>query len=67
MRYVSPGPDASQLTIFQQHYFGLQFGDVFNFWREKMGTCGMFEWNENLYLTLYKEESLIDCDINHEI
>ena len=43
----------------------LPFGDVFNFWREQMGACGMFEWNENLYLTLYKEENLIDCEINH--
>ena len=43
----------------------LPFGDVFNFWREHMGACGMFEWNENLYLTLYKEENLIDCEINH--
>ena len=41
----------------------LPFGDVFNFWRDKIGPCGMFEWNENLYLTLYKEESITDCEV----
>ena len=41
----------------------LPFGEVFNFWRDKIGACGMFEWNENLYLTLYKEESITDCEV----
>ena len=40
----------------------LPFGEVFNFWRDKIGACGMFEWNENLYLTLYKEESITDWE-----
>ena len=41
----------------------LPFGEVFNYWRENLGACGMFEWNENLYLTLYKEESITDCEV----
>ena len=41
----------------------LAFGEVFNFWRDKLGACGMFMWNENLYLTLYKEESITDCEV----
>jgi len=39
----------------------LPFGDVFNYWRDILGPCGMFDWNESLYLTLYKEESIDDC------
>jgi hypothetical protein len=41
----------------------LPFGDVFNFWREKLGNCGLFEWKEQAYITLYKEENIIDCDV----
>ena len=41
----------------------LPFGEVFNYWRENLGACGMFQWNENLYLTLYKEESITDCEV----
>ena len=40
----------------------LPFGEVFNFWRYKIGPCGIFEWNENLYITLYREEKLTDCE-----
>ena len=40
----------------------LSFGEVFNFWRDKIGPCGIFEWNENLYITLYREEMLTDCE-----
>jgi hypothetical protein len=40
----------------------LPFGEVFNFWRDKIGPCGIFEWNENLYITLYREEKLTDCE-----
>ena len=39
----------------------LPFGDVFNYWRDILGPCGMFDWNGSLYLTLYKEESIDDC------
>ena len=41
----------------------LPFGDVFNYWREELGACGMFQWNDDLYLTLYKEESITDCEV----
>ena len=41
----------------------LPFGEVFNYWRENLGACGMFQWNDNLYLTLYKEESITDCEV----
>ena len=39
----------------------LPFGDVFNYWREQLGPCGVFEWNDKLYITLYKEEYIDDC------
>ena len=41
----------------------LPFGDVFNYWREELGACGMFQWNDDLYLTLNKEESITDCEV----
>ena len=41
----------------------LPFGEVFNYWREEIGPCGLFMWNENLYLTLFKEESITDCEV----
>ena len=40
----------------------LPFGDVFNWWREQLGPCGMFEWNDNTYITLYKEEPVDTCE-----
>ena len=36
----------------------LPFNDVFNWWREKLGPCGIFEWNNEFYTTLYKEEDV---------
>ena len=39
----------------------LPFGDVFNYWRDLLGPCGIFEWNDNLYVTLYKEEEINEC------
>ena len=41
----------------------LPFGEVFNYWREEIGPSGLFMWNENLYLTLFKEESITDCEV----
>jgi hypothetical protein len=42
----------------------LSFGSVFNFWREELGQCGVFQWNNSLYMTLYKEERVEVCDVN---
>ena len=39
----------------------LPFGEVFNWWRDKLGPCGLFEWNNAMYITLYKEENWEDC------
>ena len=40
----------------------LPFGEVFNWWREQLGACGVFEWNNEMYITLYKEESVGTCE-----
>ena len=40
----------------------LPFGEVFNWWREQLGPCGMFEWNDSTYITLFKEESVDICE-----
>jgi|TARA_Y100001973_G_scaffold16901_1_gene24577 hypothetical protein len=42
----------------------LPFGDVFNYWREELGPCGLFDWNGQIFTTLYKEEPLGLCDVN---
>ena len=39
----------------------LPFGEVFNYWRDKLGNCGVFDWNGNTYITLYKEEDIKIC------
>ena len=39
----------------------LPFGDVFNYWRDQLGQCGVFEWQGKLYITLYKEENIDVC------
>jgi len=39
----------------------LPFGEVFNYWRDKLGNCGVFDWNGDTYITLYKEEDLRIC------
>ena len=43
----------------------LPFGAVFNYWRDELGPCGVFDWNEQPYVTLYKEESLELCYVKH--
>ena len=40
----------------------LPFGEVFNWWRDQLGACGIFEWNDSLYITLYREESVNTCE-----
>jgi len=40
----------------------LPFGEVFNWWRDQLGPCGVFEWNDSMYVTLYKEESVGTCE-----
>ena len=39
----------------------MPFGDVFNYWRDKLGQCGVFDWKGQTYITLYKEEDLQIC------
>lgn len=41
----------------------LPFDAVFEFWRDELGACGVFKWRGELYLTLYKEESIEACDV----
>ena len=40
----------------------LPFGEVFNWWRDQLGPCGVFKWNDAMYITLYKEESVNTCE-----
>ena len=42
----------------------LPFGAVFNYWREQLGPCGLFDWNGQVFTTLYKEEPLGLCDVS---
>lgn len=39
----------------------MPFGEVFNYWRHELGQCGVFDWNGQTYITLYKEEDLQIC------
>ena len=39
----------------------MPFGDVFNYWRDELGQCGVFDWKGQTYITLYKEEDLQIC------
>ena len=39
----------------------MPFGEVFNYWRDKLGPCGVFDWKGDTYITLYKEEELQLC------
>ena len=39
----------------------MPFGEVFNYWRDELGQCGVFDWNGQTYITLYKEEDLQIC------
>ena len=39
----------------------MPFGDVFNYWRDELGQCGVFDWKGQTYITLYKEEDIKIC------
>ena len=39
----------------------MPFGEVFNYWRDELGQCGVFDWNGQTYITLYKEEDIKIC------
>jgi len=39
----------------------MPFGEVFNYWRDELGQCGVFDWKGKTYITLYKEEDLQIC------
>ena len=39
----------------------MPFGEVFNFWREELGQCGIFDYKGQTYITLYKEEDINIC------
>ena len=39
----------------------LPFDETFKWWRTQLGPCGLFEWNDDLYITLYTEENFGDC------
>ena len=39
----------------------MPFGEVFNYWRDELGPCGVFDWKGDTYITLYKEEELQLC------
>ena len=39
----------------------MPFGEVFNYWREELGQCGIFDYKGQTYITLYKEEDINIC------
>ena len=39
----------------------LPFEDVFSWWREQLGPCGIFEWRDSLYITTFKTEPQDTC------
>ena len=39
----------------------LPFEDVFGWWREQLGPCGIFEWRDSLYITTFKTEPQDTC------
>ena len=39
----------------------LPFDEVFRWWREQLGPCGVFEWRDSLYLTTFKTEPADTC------
>jgi hypothetical protein len=53
---------AKDNTIGNQIRDALPFGEVFNWWRIQLGPCGIFEWNDEAYITLFKEESVNICE-----
>jgi hypothetical protein len=53
---------AEDNVIANQIRDALPFGEVFNWWRDQLGPCGVFEWNDSMYVTLYKEETVDACE-----
>ena len=39
----------------------LPFDEVFRWWREQLGPCGVFEWRDSLYITTFKTEPADTC------
>ena len=39
----------------------LPFDEVFRWWRDQLGPCGVFEWRDSLYLTTFKTEPADTC------
>ena len=39
----------------------LPFDEVFRWWREQLGPCGIFEWRDSLYITTFKTEPQDTC------
>ena len=39
----------------------MPFGEVFNYWRDELGQCGIFDYKGQTYITLYKEEYINIC------
>ena len=39
----------------------LPFDEVFRWWSEQLGPCGVFEWRDSLYLTTFKTEPADTC------
>ena len=39
----------------------LPFDEVFRWWREQLGPCGVFEWRDSLYITTFKTEPQDTC------
>ena len=39
----------------------MPFGEVFNYWRDELGQCGVFDYKGQTYITLYKEEDINIC------
>ena len=39
----------------------MPFGEVFNYWHDELGQCGVFDYKGQTYITLYKEEDINIC------
>ena len=39
----------------------LPFDEVFRWWRNELGPCGVFEWRDSLYITTFKTEPQDTC------
>ena len=39
----------------------MPFGEVFNYWRDELGQCRIFDYKGQTYITLYKEDDINIC------